>query len=180
MKFTIDRDLVMNIQDLNKDEVSVVSTTEYNTILHNTQLTEMLEDRIEVGIKLVIRNTFSNEVLVLDNENVLDLELLNLGQTIKGYFQVIATLDKFLRSKGKVTNQIMSKTHLNTLGVLYNSEEDKLYHIMNLIVLDDQKEVFTSMFENRCINWEKIVDLISSPYISKFDKIILSKLRIVN
>ena len=52
---------------------------------------------------------------------------------------------------------------------------------MNLVVLDDDRQDFLNMFnEGKNNNWGKIVDIISSPSIGKFDKMLLSTLRIVN
>lgn len=180
MKYTISKDLLVNMKGFENDQVSVISPKDYNSILYDTKLTEMTEDKIEVGIKLMIRSTYSNEILLIENEGVKDLDLIVPEiEGVTGYFQVIHTLDKYLRSLGKVSPKIMSKTHLMTLGVYYNSALNKIYHLMNLVVLDDDKQDFSDMF-NVDTNWEKIVDTINSLYVDKFDKILLSTLRIVN
>lgn len=181
MKYTISKDLLKDLEDLKEGEISVISPANYNTILYKTELSDLTDDRIEVGLKFIIRNTYLNEVLVIDDEIVIDLDLLQSDvRGITGYFQVVHTLDIFIRTKAKVKSQIMAKTHLNALGVYYDSEVNKIYHVMNLVVLDDDKADFINMFNSKNKLWEKIVDLISSPNVGKFDKMILSKLRIIN
>ena len=117
---------------------------------------------------------------MIEDEIVQDLELLKSDvRGITGYFQVVHTLDTFIRKQAKVKSKLMAKTHLTTLGLYYNRELNKIYHVMNLVVLDDDRYDFLDMFNLENITWEKIVELISSRRVSKFDKMVLSQLRIV-
>lgn len=182
MKYTIHKDLLIDMSGFENDQVSVISPKDYNSILYSTELTEMTDDKVEVGIKFIVRSTYSNEVLIIDNEPVKDLDLIVPEQEgIEGYFQVVHTLDKYLRSLATISVKLMARTHLMTLGVYYDSALNKIYHVMNLVVLDDDRQDFLNMFnEGKNNNWGKIVDIISSPSIGKFDKMLLSTLRIVN
>lgn len=180
MKYAIDKDVITSMKDLKEGEISVVSTENYNTLLFGTQLSEITENKVEVGLKFIVRSTYSNEVLMIDDEIVQDLELLKSDvRGITGYFQVVHTLDTFIRKQAKVKSKLMAKTHLTTLGLYYNRELNKIYHVMNLVVLDDDRYDFLDMFNLENITWEKIVELISSRRVSKFDKMVLSQLRIV-
>lgn len=181
MKYTISKDILAEIEGLENDQVSVISSNDYNLILNGTELTEMTDDRVEVGIKFIVRSTYSNKLLMWEDNGVVDLDLVEPKiEGIRGYFHVIHTLDTHLRALGNISPKLMSRTHLMTLGVYYDSVLNKIYHIMNLVVLDDDIQEFSDMFKGYTNNWEKIVDIISSPYICKFDKMILSTLRLVN
>lgn len=182
MKYTIPKDMLVNMRGFENDQVSVISPKDYNSILNSTELTEMTEDRVEVGIKFIVRSTYSNKLLIWeDKREVVDLDLVEPKiEGIQGYFHVIHTLDNYLRALGNISPRLMSRTHLMTLGVYYDSTLNKIYHLMNLVVLDADIQEFSDMFMDHIDNWGKIVDIISSPYICKFDKMILSTLRIVN
>ena len=183
MKYTISKDLLEEIEGLENDQVSVISPNDYNHILNGTELTEMTDDRVEVGIKFIVRSTYTNKLLMWeDNEVILDLDLVEPKiEGIRGYFHVIHTLDNQLRALGNISPKLMSRTHLMTLGVYYDSALNKIYHLMNLVVLDDDMQDFLNMFnEGKNNNWWKIVDIISSLSVDKFDKMVLSTLRLVN
>ena len=117
MKYTIHKDLLIDISGFENDQVSVISPKDYNSILYSTELTEMTDDKIEVGIKFIVRSTYSNEVLIIDNEPVKDLDLIVPEQEgIEGYFQVVHTLDKYLRSLATISVKLMARTHLMGCG----------------------------------------------------------------
>ena len=180
MKYTINKDILKNMVGFEEDKLSVISPNDYNNILYSTELTEMDDSRIEVGIKFIIRSAYSNKIVVFEDTPIIDLDLIEPKvEGVNGYFQVMHTLDLFLRSKGKVEPNLMSRTHLMTLGVHYSSEDNKIYHIMNLVVLEDDIQEFLDMFIFTYGEWKKIVDLISSTSTGKFDKILLSQLPLV-
>lgn len=177
MIHTIPKQLITDMEDLNEGELSVVSTENYNIILNNTKPNM---DQVQVGINLVIRNTFNNEVMILNGNLITEIQLIDHIEGIEGYFHIVYTLDKFLRGIADLKNELMMKTHLSTLGVVYNESENTLNHIMQLVVFDDDVEEFTGMFNDCNIKWEKIVDINNDPFICKFDKMIMSQLKLVN
>ena len=177
MKYSVPKELITEMEDIKEGELSVVSTEHYNMILNNTK---PRMDQVKVGINLVIRNTFNNEVMALNRHLITDIDLLQHMDGIEGYFQIVYTLDKFLRGIADIKNDLMARTNLSTLGVVYNEEENTLKHIMQLVVFDDDVEEFTDMFNGHNIKWEKIVDLNTDPFLCKFDKMVMSQLKIVN
>ena len=180
MRYTVTKDLLSEMEGLEPNKISVISTENYNNLLNNTIPSTVNENTVEVGIKLIIRSAKSNEVLVINDNKILDVPLtVPSKEGINGYFHVIHMIDLKLRELGKLDNNIMIKTHLITLGVYYDTEINKIYHVKNIVVLDDDIQGFTEMFSDQNTQWEKIVNIISSPSVSKFDKIVLSTLRIV-
>ena len=77
MKYAIDKDVITSMKDLKEGEISVVSTENYNTLLFGTQLSKITENKVEVGLKFIVRSTYSNEVLMIEDEIVQIFEYPN-------------------------------------------------------------------------------------------------------
>ena len=181
MQFTVDRELFKDMDNFEKDKLCVISNSDYNKVMYSlTHRKELREDRIEIRNLFIIRSTYSNMILQINSHNMLELEFLDpQHEKIEGYFNVLFTFTNYLREVASLKPQLMAKTDLKALGVLYNSEEDKIYNVMQLTVLDEDIEEFKKSFSIKNMDWVKIVDLITSPYVCKFDKMLLSTLSIV-